>query len=71
MKKWFSAATIAAATLSGAAQARHWDTVRFATEGAYPPFNYTNSSGELVGFDVDLANALCKEMEAKCKIIAV
>lgn len=70
MKKWFLAATIAATALSGVAQAKDWKTVRFATEGAYPPFNYTQADGTLAGFDVDLANALCKEMEAKCQIIA-
>lgn len=70
MKKWFLAATVAAVTLSGTAQAKDWDTVRFATEGAYPPFNYTDANGELGGFDVDIANALCEEMQTKCSIVA-
>lgn len=46
------------------------DTIRIATEGAYPPFNYTESSGQLGGFDVDLAQALCAEMKVTCEIIA-
>lgn len=46
------------------------DTIRIATEGAYPPFNYIDESGELKGFDVDIAKALCAEMEADCEIIA-
>lgn len=45
-------------------------TLRIATEGAYPPFNYTNSDGSLGGFDIDVANALCKQMNAKCDIVA-
>lgn len=45
-------------------------TIRFATEGAYPPFNKTNPDGSLTGFDVDVANALCAQLEAKCEIVA-
>lgn len=35
----------------------------FAMTGAYPPFNFVNEDGEVVGFDIDIANALAKEME--------
>lgn len=45
-------------------------TIRIATEGAYPPFNYTNADGSLAGYDVDVANALCEQMQAKCEIVA-
>ena len=51
----------------GQAQA---EKIRIATEGAYPPFNMKNASGELIGFDVDIAKALCKEMKADCEIVA-
>lgn len=45
-------------------------TVRFATEGAYPPFNTLNADGTLSGFDVDVANAICQKMQAKCQIVS-
>ncbi len=45
-------------------------TIRIATEGAYPPFNYTNSDGSIAGYDVDVANALCAQMQAECEIVA-
>ncbi|WP_367111332.1 transporter substrate-binding domain-containing protein [uncultured Psychrobacter sp.] len=45
-------------------------TLRIATEGAYPPFNYTNADGSLAGYDVDVANALCAQMQADCEIVA-
>ncbi|WP_406564478.1 transporter substrate-binding domain-containing protein [Moraxella bovoculi] len=44
--------------------------IRIATEGAYAPFNYTNTDGSLGGFDVDIANALCAKMAAECTIEA-
>lgn len=44
--------------------------IRIATEGAYPPFNYTNSDGSLGGFDIEVVQALCDEMKAKCDIVA-
>lgn len=44
--------------------------IRIATEGAYAPFNYTDSAGNLAGFDVEIANALCEEMKAQCEIVA-
>ncbi|OBT13951.1 nickel transporter [Vibrio sp. UCD-FRSSP16_10] len=70
MKKWLLAATLAATALSGMAQAKEWKQVRFSIEGAYPPFSKTEADGTLSGFDVDMANALCKEMQVKCKLVA-
>lgn len=46
------------------------DKITIATEGAYPPFNEKNAAGELVGFDVDIAKALCGEMKIECEIVA-
>ncbi|WP_260258697.1 ABC transporter substrate-binding protein [Vibrio intestinalis] len=69
MKKWLVVAALAATAVTGMAQAKEWKTVRFGIEGAYPPFSWTEADGSLKGFDVDMANALCKEMEVKCKIV--
>ena len=43
-------------------------TLRIALEGKYPPFEYMDKNNQLVGFNIDLANALCKEMDVKCAI---
>jgi octopine/nopaline transport system substrate-binding protein len=36
--------------------------IKIATEGAYPPWNFYDAAGNLVGFDIDLAKDLCKRM---------
>jgi lysine-arginine-ornithine-binding protein len=54
--------------LSGAALAQQ--KLRIATEGANPPFSMISASGELQGFDVDIARALCAKMGAECEVVA-
>ncbi len=46
------------------------DTIRIATEGAYPPWNSTSEDGKLIGFEVELANWLCIYMKKDCEIVA-
>ncbi|SNT71458.1 amino acid ABC transporter substrate-binding protein, PAAT family (TC 3.A.1.3.-) [Psychrobacter sp. LV10R520-6] len=46
------------------------NVLRIGTEGAYAPFNYTNADGTLGGFDVDMANAICADMQVTCEITA-
>jgi polar amino acid transport system substrate-binding protein len=40
--------------------------LRIATEGAYPPFNFVDTDGQLKGFEIDLARALCERINATC-----
>lgn len=42
--------------------------LRFVTETDYPPFNYRDEDGTLTGFNVDLARAICRELEITCDI---
>ena len=46
------------------------NVLRIGTEGAYAPFNYTNADGTLGGFDVEIANAICDDLQMTCEIIA-
>src|SRR5258706_14087632 len=44
--------------------------LRIASEGANPPFSMINSSGEIEGFDVEIARALCQKMGVECEVAA-
>ncbi len=44
--------------------------IKIATEGAYAPWNFTNSDGQLAGLEIDLANDLCARMKVKCTIVS-
>ena len=45
------------------------DKIKIGTEGAYPPWNDTDASGSLVGFEIDLANELCAILKRECEIV--
>jgi len=64
-----TATAVLAATMLFAGAA-HAETLRVCAEGAYPPFSLTNEAGDLEGFDIDIANALCDEMSMTCDIQA-
>lgn len=51
------------------AQAKEWKQIRIGVEGAYPPFSKTEEDGSVSGFDIDIANALCDELGAKCTLV--
>ena len=44
--------------------------IRFLTTADFPPFNYRDKTGELVGFNVDLARAICADLSITCTIQA-
>ena len=69
MKKLFAAAFALAVTGLFAQQASAQDVVRIGTEGAYPPFNYIDENGDLQGFDVDIAKALCDAAGFTCEFV--
>ena len=62
MKKTLLTAILLSASVAASAQ-----ELTFAMEPSYPPFETTNEKGEIIGFDVDIANAICKEIQATCK----
>jgi len=55
--------------LSFSVSAKEWKNIRIGVEGAYPPFSQTEADGSVTGFDIDIANALCEQMNAKCTLV--
>ena len=45
------------------------EKIKIGTEGAYPPWNSKDASGNLIGFEVELAQELCKIMKYECTIV--
>jgi polar amino acid transport system substrate-binding protein len=43
--------------------------LKIGTEASYKPFAWVEPSGELTGFDIDIAKALCAEMGVECEIV--
>jgi arginine/ornithine transport system substrate-binding protein len=46
-----------------------WPELRVAVDATYKPFTYKTDSGDLAGFDVDIAKALCDELKSKCVFV--
>lgn len=59
-------AASAAMLVLGSAHAED-KVLKIGTEGAYPPFNNLTADGKLEGFDIDIGNALCEQMQVKCE----
>jgi polar amino acid transport system substrate-binding protein len=57
----------AAALALSAGMALAQDVVRLGTEGAYPPYNFINDSGEVDGFERELGDELCKRAGLTCE----
>lgn len=45
------------------------NVIRVGTEGTYEPFSYYNKNNQLVGFDVDVARAVFKELGMKVEFV--
>ncbi len=52
-------------------QPTHAELLRVATEGNYAPCSYVDDSGQLTGFDVEIAQALCQQMQVQCQVQAI
>lgn len=44
--------------------------IRFLTSIDFPPFNYRDEGGRLIGFHIDLSKAICAEIDVSCTIQA-
>jgi lysine-arginine-ornithine-binding protein len=69
MRKTTIAFIALGAALLAALPAAAQDKLRIGTEAAYKPFAWVLPSGELTGFDIDVAKALCTQMQVECEIV--
>ena len=67
-RKFAIIAAAAAALMAGAANAA--DKLVIGTDSTYPPFEYLDSSGQFLGFDMDIGRALCAEMKVECTFVS-
>lgn len=44
--------------------------ITIATEGAYPPWNFTNADGTLAGYEIELIDVLCARMKVECEVVS-
>ncbi|MEB3752743.1 ABC transporter substrate-binding protein [Acinetobacter sp. MD2(2019)] len=65
-KRVLVSATVMLAAFATHVQAKDWSVIRFGTESSYQPFEYKTPDNKLTGFDVDLGNAICAHLKAKC-----
>ena len=56
-----------ALTAGGALAQSEMQTVRMGTEGAYPPYNFINDSGEVDGYEREVGDLLCERAELTCE----
>jgi polar amino acid transport system substrate-binding protein len=45
-------------------------SIRFLTTADFPPFNYRDADGQLIGFNIDLARSLCETLSVVCTMQA-
>ncbi|CAH0299411.1 amino acid ABC transporter [Pseudomonas koreensis] len=64
-KKVFLAAAVTLAFSAGVMA----ETLKMGIEAAYPPFNNKDASGQVVGFDKEIGDALCAKMKAECSVV--
>lgn len=69
MKKLIVAAGCTLAMMAGTAQAKDWNDIRIAFDVPYEPFEYRDEDGNLTGFEVELAEAMCEELQANCEFV--
>ena len=58
------------APLTSSVAAKEWQSLRIASEGARPPYNFLDANNELQGFEIDLGYELCARLKLTCSFVA-
>jgi lysine/arginine/ornithine transport system substrate-binding protein len=75
MKKLLSAGALGMAAFATAAtlppaRAQDQTELKFGVDATYPPFESLSPSGQMVGFDIDLGQAICDYLKVKCVFVS-
>ncbi len=62
------ATSLLVSALATAASAKD-GVLRIGTEGDAPKFSMADPSGNVTGFDADIANGICAELKVKCEFV--
>jgi octopine/nopaline transport system substrate-binding protein len=63
--KTLALSSLLACLLAGTAMA---DTLRVGTSADFPPWESVNEAGDVIGFDRDVIDEVCKRIEAECNV---
>ncbi len=66
-KAWLTLSALALCIAAGNTMAKEYKELRLGVDPSYAPFESKAADGSLVGFDIDLGNAICKELKVTCK----
>ncbi|MDT8843914.1 MULTISPECIES: ABC transporter substrate-binding protein [Burkholderiaceae] len=66
MKKAIAGVALLLAAICADANASDATQLRFGVDPTYAPFESKAPSGQLVGFDIDIGNEICRRLNVKC-----
>jgi polar amino acid transport system substrate-binding protein len=69
-KRLIAVASLIAASLFAGSALADGEKYVIGTDSTYPPFEYVDSAGNFLGFDMDIGRALCEEMKAECTFVS-
>lgn len=70
-RRGFLSALAVSLLVAGSALAGAPQNLRVAVDGNYPPFSMVDQKGRLTGFDIEMADEICKRIQAKCTKVRV
>ena len=59
--------TLLALVFANALFAKEYSVIRLGVDPNYAPFAFKDGTGTLVGFEIDIGNAICQHLNARCQ----
>ena len=56
---------------NGSVLSKNYEVIRFGVDPNYAPFAYKDNTGQLVGFEVDIGNAICAHLDVRCQWVEI